>query len=207
MDKRFPESGTPPIKVEDKRHRSEEPEEPSIVSQEARDPHPSYVVELKEKALAAESKLAEALNLLRRREAEAEDFRSRLRREMERRARTERESWLKEMLEVVDSLERGLVAARQTGAASLSDGLLKVRDQCLAVLSRHGVKVMSLAGTAYDPHLAEAVAVSPASDPSEDSMIIEELRTGYTLDGQVLRPAQVRVARLSQEATLPAHDE
>ena len=205
MEDHSPDDPFPPITVKDKRHRASEQEGSPVGGSEDAERHPSFVVELKEKALAAESKLAEALNLLRRREAEAEDFRARLRREMERRARTERESWLKEMLEVVDSLDRGIGSARNTPASDLSDGLLKVRDQCLSVLARHGVKTMSLAGTSYDPHLAEAVAVSPASDPADDSKVLEEIRAGYTLDGQVLRPAQVRVARYSPDP--PSRDE
>ena len=150
MNDQLPDDPVPPITVKDKRRRPSEQESPSVAGSEEAERHPSYVVELKEKAQAAESKLAEALNLLRRREAEADDFRARLRREMERRARSERESWLKEMLEVIDSLDRGIGSARQTGAVDLSNGLLKVRDQCLSVLARHGVKSMSLAGTAYD---------------------------------------------------------
>ncbi len=54
---------------------------------------------------------------------------------------------------------------------------------------------MSLAGNDYDPHLAEALAVSPAEREEEDNKVVEEMRRGFTLDGEVLRPAQVRVAR------------
>jgi molecular chaperone GrpE len=183
------------IRVTDRRHRYEEgaPEAPG-----AADPGPRYsslVAELKERALLAESKLAEALDLLRRREADADDFRARLRREMERRSRSEMGTWLKELLEVLDSLDRGIAAASPSDPPALRDGLSKVRDQFLSILSRHGVQPMVLIGTTYDPHLAEAVALSPAATPEDDSKVLEELRPGYVLEGQVLRAAQVRVAR------------
>ena len=186
-----------PIQVTDRRHRfSDDASEVTITSEPA-PRYPSLVAELKERSLSAESKLAEALNLLRRREAEADDFRARLRREMERRSRTEMENWLKELLEVLDSLDRGIGAASPSGSGVLRDGLSKVRDQFLLILSRHGVQPMALVGTIYDPHLAEAVVLSPAATPEDDSRVLEEIRPGYTLGGQVLRPAQVRVARSS----------
>jgi molecular chaperone GrpE len=183
------------IRVTDRRSRfdasrEQEPEADSSAR------HPTLVVELEERARQAEEKLAEALNLLRRRESEAEVFRTRLRKEMERRARSDMEAWLKTMLEVMDSLDRGVTsAAGERDAEALRDGMTKVRDQCLTILSRQGVEPMSLKGSPYDPHLAEAVAVAPASTPEEENLVVEDIRRGYTFEGQVLRPAQVKVAR------------
>jgi len=157
------------------------------------------VAELKERALASETKLAEALNLLRKREAEADEFRVRLRREMERRSRAEMENCLKDILEVMDSLDRGIGGASGADESVLREGLGKIREQFLTILSRHEVRPMELRGTIYDPHSAEAVAISPAASREEDSRILEELRRGYSIGDSVLRPAQVRVARASQE--------
>jgi molecular chaperone GrpE len=193
-----------PIQVTDRRHRFGEDASESTITAETAPRYPSLVAELKERTLSAESKLAEALNLLRRREAEADDFRARLRREMERRSRTEMENWLNELLEVLDSLDRGIAAASTSGSEVLRDGLSKVRDQFLLILSRHGVQPMALVGTIYDPHLAEAVVLSPAAAPEDDSRVLDEIRPGYTLGGQVLRPAQVRVAGSSLGAVSEA---
>jgi molecular chaperone GrpE len=191
------------IRVTDRRHRFDEEGAPAPDPSEPAPRHPSLVNELKARALAAESKLGEALNLLRKREAEADDFRARLRREMERRSRNELEGWLKELLDVLDSLDRGISAADPNGPSVLLDGLVKIRDQFLSILSRRGVHSMALTGTIYDPHLAEAVAVSPAATPEDDSKVLEELRPGYWLGDQVLRPAQVRVARSTAAVSDP----
>jgi molecular chaperone GrpE len=187
------------IRVTDRRLRFDDPAsgEPTVGEPAAR--YPSFVAELKEKALSAETKLAEALNLLRRREAEADDFRARLRREMERRSRTEMENWLKDILEVLDSLDRGIAAATDATASPLREGLVTIRDQFLSILARHGVQPMDLLGTTYDPHLAEAIAISPSPAEGGESRIVQETRRGYMLDGGVLRPAQVRVARSSPD--------
>ena len=149
--------------------------------------------------------MAEALDLVRRRDAEADEFRARLRREMEKRSRSQVESFLGEFLEVLDSLDRGVaVAAGETDSGALRKGLTQVRDQLFSLLARRGVEPMSLVGTEYDPHLAEAVSVSSAETDEDDNRVLEETRRGFTLEGRVLRPAQVRVARRPAAAS---HDD
>ena len=190
------------IRVTDRRPRFEadsEGEAPSAEAPGAR--YPSFVAELEARAHVAEEKLAQALDLLRRREAEADDFRARLRREMEKRSRAQVDAVLREILEVVDSLDRGVEAAAvETDPASLRQGLIQVRDQFLSFLGRQGVEPMNLLGTDYDPHAAEAVAVVPARQEADHNKVAEEVRRGFTIDGQVLRPAQVRVARRLEPA-------
>ena len=184
------------IQVTDRRPRFEE-------SGEAVEEHPppekrlpTMLADLKSRAEAAEAKLAEALNLLRRREAEAEASRARLRREMERRTRAQVESFLQNFLQILDSLDWGVASsASDERLASLREGLGKVRDQFLSNLARQGIEPMVLEGTPYDPGLAEAVAVSPVPKGGEDGQVLEEIRRGYTYEGKVLRAAQVRVAR------------
>jgi molecular chaperone GrpE len=185
------------IRVTDRRPHFEAESAGEAPSPEAPAPrYPSYVAELEARARAAEEKLAQAVDLLRRREGEADDFRARLRREMEKRSRAQVEAFLRELLEVVDSLDRGVAAAAaETDPASLRQGLIQVRDQFFSFLARQGVEPMSLAGTDYDPHSAEAVAVVPVEEEKDDNRIVEEVRRGFTFDGQTLRPAQVRVAR------------
>jgi molecular chaperone GrpE len=193
------------VRVTDRRPRFDaSPEQEQDLSEDPSPRRPSLVVELEERARNAESKLADALNLLRRRESEAEVFRTRLRKEMERRARAEMETWMKAMLEVMDSLDRGVSSAGESDGEALREGMIKVRDQCLAILARQGVEPMSLMGSPYDPHLAEAVAVTTAATPEDENRVVEEFRRGYTLGGQVLRPAQVRVARSDKDSVSDA---
>ncbi|HEV8336443.1 MAG TPA: nucleotide exchange factor GrpE [Candidatus Polarisedimenticolia bacterium] len=189
-----------PIQVHDRRPRFDaEPGDDSASKTSSPSPrYPTVVAGLEERARAAEGKLSEALDLLRRKETEADEFRARLRREMEKRAQVEVEKYLREILEVVDSLDRGVASAEtDSNPASLRLGLVQVRDQFLSVLARQGIAPMSLVGTAYDPHLAEAVAVASVDDESQDGIVLDEIRRGFTLRGQTLRPAHVRIARKS----------
>jgi molecular chaperone GrpE len=184
------------IKVTDRRPRlsADLTETANTPTQEKR--YPSVLAELEARAQAAEAKLSEALDLLRRREAEADVFRARLRREMERHSRAQVEGFVLDLLEVVDSLDRGVAgAAAEMGPAILRDGLLRVRDQLISSLARKGVEPMHLLGSQYDPHFAEAVATCPAVGELQDNQIVEEIRRGFLFEGEVLRPAQVSVAR------------
>ncbi len=190
------------IKVTDRRPRvSADPtEKTNTPPPEKR--YPSVLAELEARAQAAEAKLSEALDLLRRREAEADVFRARLRREMERRSRAHVESFVLDLLEVVDSLDRGVAgAASETNPVSLRDGLVRVRDQLISSLARKGVEPMRLLDSLYEPHLAEAVATCPAIGDQQDNQIAEEIRRGFLFEGEVLRPAQVSVARKQSEPT------
>jgi molecular chaperone GrpE len=192
-----------PVRVTDRRpHFAAGPDAAAPEETPAQPRYPSFVAELESRTRAAEAKLTEALNLLRRREADADEFRARLRREMETRSRAQVEIIVREFLEVLDGLDRGVAAAAgETNPASLREGLVRVRDQFVSLLARQGVEPMRLVGTDYDPHVAEAVAVSPAGDGEEDNRVVEETRRGFTIEGRVLRPAQVRVARRAAGAS------
>ena len=111
-------------------------------------------------------------------------------------------------LEVVDSLDRGVAgAASETNPATLKDGLVRVRDQLISSLARKGVEPMRLLGSPYDPHLAEAVATCPAVGDLQDNQIVEVIRRGFLFEGEVLRPAQVSVARKQSGPTGETQEE
>ena len=58
-----------------------------------------------------------------------------------------------------------------------------------------GVEAIPALGQPFDPNLAQAVGMVQVGDASQDGIVIEELQTGYTMRGQLLRPAQVRVGQ------------
>jgi len=64
-----------------------------------------------------------------------------------------------------------------------------------AKLQSIGVDAIPAAGQPFDPNVAQAVGMVPVSDAARDGIVVEELQTGYTMRGQLLRPAQVRVGR------------
>ena len=166
---------------------------------EPRSNKPSYVEDL-ERRLAEKEALLED-HAARRRQA-ATDFeqtRGRLRRESAKEVEREKRLVLSSFLEVVDNLDRAVAVpddepGRREG--SVIEGVVLVREQFLAVLERHGVTRLDAAGRPFDPNLHEAIAAEPVSDPAQDDAVIEVVKPGYLIDGDVLRPASVTVGKL-----------
>jgi molecular chaperone GrpE len=143
--------------------------------------------------------LAAHQDRLLRLQAEFENFRKRQQRDREEINRQAKERVLGELPGIVDNLERALKHAGAPGAApeTLAQGVELVLKQLQEVLTRFGAEPIAALGAVFDPRLHEAMArVETAGDPA-DGTVIEEYRRGYLLDGRVLRPALVAVAKLA----------
>jgi molecular chaperone GrpE len=147
------------------------------------------------------AEIAACQDRLLRLQAEFDNYRKRQQRDREELNRQAKERVLKELPGVVDNLERALQHAGAAGAApeTLAQGVDLVCKQLQEVLARFGVEPIAAVGSLFDPRLHEAMArVETAGDPP-DGTVIEEYRRGYLLDGKVLRPALVAVAKLADE--------
>lgn len=134
-------------------------------------------------------------------QAEFENFRKRQQREREEFKRQGKERILGELPGVVDNLERALQHAGAAGAApeTLAQGVDLVCKQLQEVLTRFGAEPIVALGRTFDPHLHEAMARVETSGDPPDGTVVEEYRRGYLLDGRVLRPALVAVAKMADE--------
>ena len=121
--------------------------------------------------------------------ADLDNYRKRAGRETDRRVAEAREALLRDWLEALDSIERAIAMD-----PALAEGLAAVLQQMEAILARHGVHRIGEAGERFDPERHEAVAVR-TTDQVPDRTVVEVMRSGYALDGRVLRPAEVAVAR------------
>jgi molecular chaperone GrpE len=143
----------------------------------------------------AESELAEQLasaeDRYRRALADLDNLRKRTGREVERRVEESREVLLREWLEALDSVERAL---GMTVEGPVQEGLRSVLAQMEAILARHGVQRIGRAGEPFDPERHDAVAVRESED-APDRTVAEVVRSGFSVGGRVLRPAQVIVSR------------
>lgn len=105
---------------------------------------------------------------------------------------------LREMLPVVDDLERAMsVPANLAASAELAAfhlGITLIHRQWLDLLRRRGVEPMDVVGQPFDPEWHEGVANEPA-DGRPDGQITAELRRGYRIGSKLLRAAMVRVAK------------
>ena len=131
----------------------------------------------------------EYLDSMRRMKAEMENSRKRQERERARNVQLASENLVRELLPVVDNLERALEAE-----GDIHEGVRATRDQLLAALEREGLVPLVSDGESFDPAVHEAIMGQP-SDEHEEDTVIQTLERGYVLNGRPIRPAKVIVAR------------
>lgn len=125
--------------------------------------------------------------------ADFENFRKRAWKERQDSERSGREKVLRDFLEILDNLDRGLVQARDDQGA-LAVGMRMVLSQAEAWLKAEGLKRIESVGEMFDPTIHEAVSQVERSDV-ETGRIVEEVKRGYRWADRLLRPASVIVAR------------
>jgi molecular chaperone GrpE len=133
----------------------------------------------------------EAIDRWKRTAADFDNFRKRATREREEYVTLANERLVKELLPILDDLERALVAATEHQEAALEDGVRLVHRALESLLERQGLQQIDAAGM-FDPHVHEALLSQP-SDAAEGS-VIDVVQKGYTLGDRVVRPARVVVA-------------
>jgi len=141
-----------------------------------------------------EAEIARLEDRYKRALADLDNYRKRSAREVERRVEEARDALLREWLEAVDTVER---AARMDPDGPLGQGMRALLDQIEALLARRGVQRIGEAGEPFDPERHDAVEVRMTTDAPENT-VVDVIRAGYAIDGRVLRPAQVAVARRPQ---------
>jgi molecular chaperone GrpE len=134
----------------------------------------------------------EYLDLAQRVQADFENFRKRAAREQERLVAHAHERLVRELLPILDDLERALEAAEQHEEAKLVEGVKLVEQSLRRVLAKEGVAEIETAG-AFDPHVHEALLTKPGSGADSGS-VLEVVQRGYRVGDRVVRPAKVIVA-------------
>jgi molecular chaperone GrpE len=131
--------------------------------------------------------------------AETDNVRRRAQRDREEYVKYANESLLRDLIPVLDNLDRALAAARSgTGAGTVVDGIELIQRELLRVLERAGLARYSAVGQRFDPTRHEAIARIVSTDQPPDT-VVTETAAGYTLNNRVLRPALVAVAAAPDE--------
>jgi molecular chaperone GrpE len=127
--------------------------------------------------------------------AEFDNYRKRTDRERRERADAAGLDVIRDLLPVVDDLERALAVSAESGERSgLHEGVELIHRQLLELLRRRGVEPFDAVGEVFDPEWHEAVAHEPAGG-RRDGEVTAEVRRGYKIGPRLLRPAMVRVAK------------
>jgi len=173
---------------EEQRHQAAEPEEAPVQAEAAvKEPVEQDLDELLTKAQAERD---EYLALAQRTQADFENYRKRMGREVGAAENRGIAKVVKEILPALDTLELALQAA---GEGEVADGFKLVRNEFLAALARVGIEPYSPDGEPFDPELHEAMSQQPF-DGVATGTVASVYQQGYRIDGTVLRPARVVVA-------------
>jgi molecular chaperone GrpE len=149
------------------------------------------VSSLEERAALLEKERDEHLDQLKRVAAEFDNYRKRVARDQQSLAARAHERLVKELLPVLDDLERALQAC-DSERESVEDGVRLVHRELEKTLAKEGLAEIETNGH-FDPHVHEALLSQPSAQ--EEGSILEVLQKGYRLGDRVLRPARVVVSQ------------
>jgi molecular chaperone GrpE len=143
---------------------------------------------------AAQADLQQAVDRELRCRAELENYRKRVGRERADERRYANLSLMRELLPVLDNLDRAIAAAEQShDASALLEGVKMVSCQLIGVLAKHDCVPIEALNESFDPHRHEAILHQPSEDVPAD-MVTYVTQTGYRLHDRVVRPTQVIVS-------------
>jgi molecular chaperone GrpE len=126
--------------------------------------------------------------------AEFDNYRKRTERERRELSDAVAADLIRDLLPVVDDLERAIAAAADSADPVLRSGVELIHRQLLDVLKRRGAEPFETIGQDFDPAWHESIASEPAAG-RRDGEIVGEIRRGYRIGRKLVRPAMVKVAK------------
>jgi molecular chaperone GrpE len=186
---------TPPFPPEEERDpvtARDESGEPSGEEDPQNEAERLVETEAEDPLARVERERDEYLDLARRSQADFENYRKRAAKEAALAGERAKSGLVRELLPVVDNLERALASA---GASEqhLAEGVRLVHSELIAVLERNGVQQFDPSGERFDPGEHEALSMRP-QDGAESGVVLDVVEKGYRANGTVLRPARVVVS-------------
>ena len=156
--------------------------------------YPSYVEELMGRMAETERKFQEKKQQI---DAEIGRTKARLESDFERRLALEKQQIILPFLDIMDNLQRALDSAALAGTVEhLLEGVQMTANLFRSKLQAIGVEAIPALNQPFDPNLEQAVGTVKVQDAESDGVVVEEVQSGYCMNGQLLRPAQVRVGRM-----------
>jgi molecular chaperone GrpE len=173
----------------------DEPAEAEVEAGEDFDPETADREALLVKYKKLEDQLAGAEERVLRIGAESENFKKRLQREKEEQTRYANEALMRDLLSVIDNLERALDHSRaEAEQGGLVEGLNMTLKGFSDTLSRFACSPVEAMGKPFDPNFHEAVSQEETAEHKENT-VVRELQKGYMLKDRLLRPAMVVVSK------------
>ena len=142
-----------------------------------------------------ETELEAARDAALRAQADAMNVQRRAEQEIDKARKFALERFCGDLLSVVDNLERALESSGdEQGGAVLAEGVELTRKGFMDVLAKYGVEAVDPTGEPFDPETAQAMSMVDHPD-AEPNSVVAVMQKGYLLNGRLLRPAMVMVAK------------
>ena len=181
------------IQIEEKETQPSETEAKEI---EEPEPHEKELIKELE---AAKKQLEDEKDRVLRLNAEFDNFRKRTLKEREEFIKYANEKLILELIDVCESLERGLENAKNTdNKDKLIEGMELIYKQFKNVLEKNGLTPIKALGEKFDPYKHEAM-MQTLTDECEENTILEEFTRGYMLNNRVIRYSKVRVSKKKED--------
>ena len=154
---------------------------------------------LEEELAEARAQASQQRDLVLRAAAELDNIRKRAARDVEQAHRFALEKFVQELLPAVDSLELAVASASRADVPSLVAGQEATLKLLLRALEKFSVQPIDPQGERFDPQRHEAMVAQESATAEPDS-VLQVVQRGYELNGRLLRPARVIVARAPESA-------
>ena len=156
----------------------------------------SEVAELEQRLAEAEAKAEENWDKAVRAQAELENVRRRAQRDLENAHKYALEKFLNDLLPIQDSMEMGLVAARDESAdvAKLREGSELILKMFADLMDKNGIEAIDPEGHPFDPEHHQAMTLLESPD-HEPNTVVSVMQKGYKLNDRLVRPAMVVVSK------------
>lgn len=179
--------------VQNEQVQDEQAQDEQVQSEETQQEEKDELALAYEKIAQLEAKLAETENRLLRLHADFDNYRRRVRLDMEAAEKYRAQNLVADLLPILDNFERALqVQVEDEKAKSLLQGMEMVYRSLIEALKKEGVEAIESVGKPFDPHVHQAV-MQVDDQNYEPNTVVEEFQKGYKLKDRVIRPAMVKV--------------
>ncbi len=152
-------------------------------------------MEEQNESLNVEDKAKANIEQLLRLKADFENTKKRLERDKQEAVKFANEKLLVEILPIMDNLDRAMVSLNEGhDPEKVAQGLKMAQEELHQILENHGVQIIKGLGEEFDPRFHEAVGAVEQEGAKEGS-VVEEIQRGYLLNGRLIRPSRVRIAK------------
>lgn len=149
------------------------------------------------------SLLLEYEDLLKRKQAEFENYRKRVQKEIAENRQYATAEIVLDIINILDDFERAVSSAELAkDFDALIEGIVIIKTQFRAVLEKkYGVKKIDAVGKEFDPNIHDAIMMEETDKYKEDT-VVEDLQKGYIMHDRIIRPSKVKVAKPSSSVNV-----